>query len=430
MLKKAVKKAAKKMAKATGMAKSTGLSFENVIDSVSRLHTDLQRQATKAVNVSLTLRNWLIGAHIHEYELRGADRAKYGENLLTALAGTLTKKGVPGCDPRELYRHLRFFRFYPQILGSLTPKLQLLGINQVTQNAILGALNLKLQLLDNRQVATNQILGSVTPKLQILDNKQVAPNPKSGRKRAVSTDDDIPWHSGNEILEKLSYTHISQLVGIDDPDRRAFYEMECMKGNWSVRELKRQIGSLYFERTALSTNKAKLRKIVKQRAQIEEPRLILRDPLVFEFLGLKPSEAMQEEELEQRMLDKLQELLLELGHGFCFEGRQKRILIDGEYFFVDLVFYHRILRCHVLFELKMTDFKPDYMGQLHTYVNWYRENMMTEYDQPPIGILLCTGKSEALVKYATAGLDNQLFVSRYLANLPTQEELLRITRDE
>ena len=119
----------------------------------------------------------------------------------------------------------------------------------------------------------------------------------------------------------------------------------------------------------------------------------------------------------------------ELGHGFCFEGRQKRILVDGEYFFVDLVFYHRILRCHVLFELKTTDFKPDYMGQLHTYVNWCRENMMTEHDQPPVGILLCSGKSEALVKYATAGLDNKVFVSRYLAQLSTQEELLRITRD-
>ena len=144
------------MTKATGTAKSTGLSFENVIDSVSRLHTDLQRQATKAVNVSLTLQNWLIGAYIHEYELRGADRAKYGENLLAAVAGTLTKKGVPGCDPRELYRHLRFFRFYLQILGALPPKLQL------------------------------------------LDNRQVTSNPKSGKKRAVSTDDDIPWHSGNE----------------------------------------------------------------------------------------------------------------------------------------------------------------------------------------------------------------------------------------
>ena len=392
-----MKKSSKKKVEATKatMVANAGLSFENIVDSVSKLHTEFQRQTAKAVNVNLTSRNWLIGAYIHEYELRGADRAKYGDGLLPALASMLNQKCVPGCDARELYRHLRFFRFYPQILGTLTPKLQFLGIEQVTQNSILGSLT-----------------------------------PESGKTVATSTDDDIPRHSGDEILEKLSYSHIAQLVGIDDPYRRVFYERECMQGNWSVRELKRQIGSLNFERTGLSTNKEKLREIVKQRAEIEEPKLIIRDPMVFEFLDIKPTEAMLEEGVERRMLDKLQELLLELGHGFCFEGRQKRILIDGEYFFVDMVFYHRILRCHVLFELKMTKFKPDYIGQLNTYVNWYRENMMTEHDQPPIGILLCTEKNDVLVKYATAGLDNQLFVSRYLAKLPTHEELLRITLEE
>ena len=389
MPKKAVKKATGKN------VKKVALSFASVVASVSRLHTEFLRQATRAVNASLTLQNWLIGAYIHEYELRGADRAKYGENPVPELADTLTKRGIPGCDASSLYKYLRFFRLYPQILESVTPKLQLLDMKQVAQNAILESLT-----------------------------------PKSGKKSTNSANDGVPRHSGDEILEKLSYTHIVQLLGIDDPYKRAFYEMECMKGNWSVRELKRQIGSLYYERTTLSTNKAKLRKIVKHRAEIEEPKLIIRDPLVFEFLDIKPSEAMLEEDIEWRMLNKLQDLLLELGHGFCFEARQKRILIDGEYFFVDLVFYHRILRCHVLFELKMTDFKPDYMGQLHTYVNWYRENMMTKHDQPPIGILLCTGKSEALVKYATAGLDNKLFVSRYLAQLPTQEELLRIMREK
>jgi predicted nuclease of restriction endonuclease-like (RecB) superfamily len=370
-----------------------GLSFGNVVDSVTRLHTKFLQQATKAVNVSLTLRNWLIGAYIHEYELRGADRASYGDNILVAFAETLTAQGVPGCDNSSLYKYLRFYRFYPQISETLSPELQHLEI---------------------QGVIAHPISETLSPKSQ----------------ESTQSDDDIPRFSGREIMEKLSYSHISLLLAIDDPYRRAFYEMECMRGGWSYRELKRQIGSLYFERTALSTNKPKLREIIGRRAEIEEPKLIVRDPMVFEFLGLKPSEVMLEEDVERRMLDKLQELLLELGHGFCFESRQKRILIDGEYFFVDLVFYHRILRCHVLFDLKITGFKPDYMGQLHTYVNWYRENIMTEHDQPPIGILLCTGKSEALVKYATAGLDNQLFVSRYLAELPTKEELLRITRDE
>jgi hypothetical protein len=219
------------------------LSFANVVDSVSRLHTEFLRQTTKAVNVNLTLRNGLIGAYIHEYELRGADRAKYGENLLKELADSLTKKNVPGCDYSSLYKYLRFFRLYPQILESVTPKLQLLGINQFTRNSILGTLNLKLQLTGGSQVTRSSILGSVIPKLQSLGVKQLTskkilgpPPQKSTKNTPKNKAADIPQYSGDEILEKLSYTHIAQLVGIDDPYRRAFYEMECMKGNWSVRE--------------------------------------------------------------------------------------------------------------------------------------------------------------------------------------------------
>jgi len=277
-------------------------------------------------------------------------------------------------------------------VGSLTPQLQLLGINQVTQHSILG---------------------SLTPELVKTD--------------AITN--DIPRHSGNEILENLSYTHIAQLVGIDDPYKRAFYEMECLQGGWSVRELKRQISSLYFERTALSTNKKKLREIVKKKAELSEPRMIIRDPMVFEFLGVKPCEAMLEEEVEQRMLDRLQETFLELGHGFCFEARQKRLLIGGEHFFVDLVFYHRVLKCHVLIELKDDEFRHEHLGQLNTYVSGYKKNMMAKGNEPPVGILLCTGKNETLVEYALAGMSNKLFVSRYLAQLPTREELLRITQE-
>jgi len=242
--KKLTKKAVKKTSKRTeNIVLKAGLSFGSVVDSVSRLHTEFLRQATHAVNVSLTLRNWLIGAYIHEYELRGADRAKYGENPVPELADALTKRGIPGCDQRELYRHRQFFRLYPQILGALTPKLQVHGMAGFMKDRIFQSLLGKLQLLDNKQVTQNSILGSLTPEL--------------------TEDDDIPHHSGDEILEKLSYTHIAQLVGIDDPYKRVFYEMECLRGGWSVRELKRQISTLYFERTALSTNKAKLREIVK-----------------------------------------------------------------------------------------------------------------------------------------------------------------------
>jgi YhcG PDDEXK nuclease domain len=160
-------------------------------------------------------------------------------------------------------------------------------------------------------------------------------------------------------------------------------------------------------------------------AEPAEPRLAVRDPYIFEFLGLKPKEVMSESHLEDQLLDKLQEFLLELGHGFCFEARQKRILIGSTHGFVDLVFYHRILKCHVLIELKLEAFSHENIGQLNTYVSWYAKNMKAKGDNPPVGILLCTQKDHALVEYALAGMDNQLFVSKYQLHLPAREQLQR-----
>lgn len=190
-----------------------------------------------------------------------------------------------------------------------------------------------------------------------------------------------------------------------------------------MRELKRQISSLYFERTGLSKNKKKLSEKTQKTAELLEPGFVVRDPYVFEFLGLKSKEVMSESVLENSLLDKLQDFLLELGHGFCFEARQKRISIGDEYFFVDLVFYHRVLKCHVLIELKVDDFKHEYLGQLNTYVNYYQKNETEEGDNRPIGILLCTKKNHALAEYALAGMNNKLFVSKYQVELPKKKEM-------
>jgi len=233
-----------------------------------------------------------------------------------------------------------------------------------------------------------------------------------------------------KLLSHLSYSHFELLVEIDDPLKRTFYEVECLRGNWSVRELKRQVASLYFERSGLSKDKKKLAELVRKGIVTETSALDIRDPYVFEFLGLKPKEVMGESDLEDSLLDKLQDFLLELGRGFCFEARQKRILIGGKYYFVDLVFYHRILRCHVLIELKVDEFTHEHLGQLNTYVSWYRENEMAEGDNPPLGILLCTQKNHALVKYALAGIGNRLFVSRYQLELPKKEEIERFLEAE
>ena len=347
--------------------------FEHLVEAIGQIHGELGAQASRAVNVSLTLRNWLIGCHIAEYELRGADRATYGEKLLAALAKELTRRKVSNCNRRQLYRYLRFYRFYPHIVGTLSPQIR--------------------RLLPPGSEETK--VGTPSPQF-------VTPQ--------------------ESLIERLAYSHIDLLVNIDEGTKRAFYEVESIRGNWSVRELKRQIGSLYYERSGLSRNKAKLSDLANQTAEQAESQLAIRDPYVFEFLGLKPAEVMSESHLEEQLTTRLQAFLLELGHGFCFEARQKRVVIGDEHYFIDLVFYHRVLKCHVLVELKLEKFGQENIGQLNTYVSWYRKNVMTEGDSPPIGILLCTDKNHALVEYALAGMDNNLFVSKYMLELPKKEE--------
>jgi predicted nuclease of restriction endonuclease-like (RecB) superfamily len=226
-----------------------------------------------------------------------------------------------------------------------------------------------------------------------------------------------------KMVSQLSYSHIEQLLPIQDPLKRAFYEVECIKGIWSVRELKRQINSLYFERCGMSLKPELLSEITQKNIRPATPSEMVKSVYVFEFLGLKVKDAAEEKDLETALLDHLQEFMLEMGHGFCFEYRQKRILIDDEYFFIDLVFYHRILKCHVIVELKIDAFKQEHMGQLNTYVAFYNAEVKREDDNPAIGILLCTEKGKKLVEYATAGMDQQLFVSKYLLELPKKEQL-------
>lgn len=357
--------------------KDMSLTFEQLIASIRQVHDQLAAQAGRAVNISLTLRNWAIGHYIHEYEQNGSDRAQYGERLLDRLAEQLQKSGLKRVESRELRRYRQFYQFYPQIRESVTPELNRL---------LLG--------------------GEFPPPTE----KRELPTPEL-------------HNSGRAIITKLSFTHLAELIAIEDNLKRIFYEIECMRGSWSVRELKRQIASLYYERSGLSKDKKKLAELMQSGTESAKPKLAVRDPYIFEFLGLKPSEVMSESDLEDQLLDKLQEFLLELGHGFCFEARQKRILIGDTHGFVDLVFYHRILKCHVLIELKVDEFSHQHIGQLNTYVSWYEKNIMTDGDNLPVGILLCTQKDHPLVEYALAGMDNQLFVSKYQLELPKKEEM-------
>jgi len=227
------------------------------------------------------------------------------------------------------------------------------------------------------------------------------------------------------MLLRLSWSHLVELIAIDDPWKRAFFENECLLANWSVRQLRRQIGSLLYERTGLSTNKkAVIEKARKQERQQNFTDLI-RDPYVLEFTGLAERPEYLESDLESALLTHLQSFLLELGAGFCFEARQKRITVGRQHDYIDLVFYHRILRCHVLIDLKIRPFKHGDAGQMNFYLNWWKANAMEDGDNPPLGIILCSDRDKAAVEFATAGMDQKLFVSRYLVALPSAEKLRR-----
>ena len=227
----------------------------------------------------------------------------------------------------------------------------------------------------------------------------------------------------NRLFYRIPATHLIILSKFEDPIKRAFYEIETIKGCWTIDELDRQISTLYYERSGLSKDKEGLSKIVNQTAKSLSPKDVLHNPVSLEFLGLEQNEHVDETDIETAILNKLQKMLMELGNGFCFEARQKRLLIDEEYFKIDLVFYHRVLKCHFLVDLKIDKFKHEYASQMNMYINYYKHEIMTADDNPPIGLLLCTDYGETVVKYATGGLDPNLFVQKYHIQLPSEAEL-------
>ena len=348
-------------------------SFEELAVSVLQTHQTAQSGAIRAVNQMATLRNWLIGCYIVEYEQKGSDRAKYGDRLLKRLEECVNTKGLNV----TLFQTSRlFYNYYPQI-----------------GNLIYATASHKLQ--------TDQICA--TP-----SHKFVTP--------------------ANEILAKLSFSHIREIMTQNDLLARFFYETECIKGTWSVKELRRQISTNLYFRSGASQDPKKLLASIKP--ETTSPALAIRQPFTFEFLGLQAKDVITESDLEDALITHLQDFLLELGKGFCFEARQKRMIIDDEYYFADLVFYNRILHCNVIVELKNDEFRHEYFGQLNAYVSYYKENEMHEGDNPPVGILLCTRKGKKMVEYAIAGMDNNLFVSTYMLQLPDKATLEKFLLDE
>ena len=358
------------------------MNFEALVKHINTIQNTLQVQAAHAVNLALTSRNWLMGCYIVEFEQNGEDRAAYGEQLLKKLEQRLKTKGL---NERRFREFRRLYLVYPQLKEP---------ISQYIASQI-------------------QIRQSLTAESENGVWKLSTEHPQT----------ETWMIPADRLFNRLSSTHLNTISGIENPVKGAFYEMETMRGCWSVKELERQIASLYYERSGLSKNKEALSALVQQQATLLQPKDVINTPVTLEFLGLNERALVTENDLEQSILDNLQRFLLEMGHGFCFEARQKRILIDEDYFFTDLVFYHRILKCHVIVELKIDKFRHEYASQLNMYLNYFKAEVMQSDDNPPIGILLCTEKGDTLVKYATAGLDPNIFVQKYMIELPTEEEI-------
>ena len=352
------------------------MKFQDLLQSITNTHTTLQAKATQSVNQFLTIRNWCIGAYIVEYEQNGNDRAKYGTKLFSTLAKKLTS--IKGLGSATHFKRFRtFYQTYPNFGQVLVEQEQYL------------------------------LPASIRPSVMVeLENTE---------------DEEIDYTK--LLLQRISFTHLSILMTIEDVKKRRYYEMLTLKTTPSVRELQRQINTLSYERLGLSTDKELSFEKIKQAIAVQTPQDAIKDMYVFEFLGLSSQQFFDENDLESALITHLQDFILELGNGFCFEARQKRILIGEEYFFIDLVFYHRLLKCHILIELKVDKMQVGHIAQLQTYLNYYQEEIKEENDNPPIGILLVTDKNEALVRYAMPTQNNDLFISKYKVQLPTEEEL-------
>jgi predicted nuclease of restriction endonuclease-like (RecB) superfamily len=344
--------------------------YDRIRDILESVRTGVAR----TVNTAQVLSNWLIGREIVEEEQRGQHRADYGESLLTNLAQKLKQDFGRGYSYSNLKYTRQFYLAFPQLL-----------VPQEKGHAVRGESWLSFEL------------------------------------KALSSP-SLNWQPGR-IHPNLSWTHYRTLVKVDNLDARAFYEIESLKNNWSSRELERQINSLLFERLAKSTDKQGLMQLATQGQIIQKPADVFKDPFVIEFLGLPESPRLVESDLETALIENLQTFLLELGKGFAFVKRQERITLEGDHFYIDLVFYHTILKCYIVIDLKVGKLTHSDLGQIQLYVNYYDQERLTTGDNPTLGLILCSDKNDAVVKYTLGTEQQQIFASRYQLYLPTEAEL-------
>lgn len=342
-----------------------------------------RNQAARSVNTAQVVANWLIGREIVEDEQRGQHRADYGARLLAGLSSQLSVDFGRGYSVDNLEAFRQFYIDYPQLISE----------------------------------TVSRKLGHAGP----VDGNSDTPSRNSA---------DPDWVPG-VLHAGLSWSHYRALLRIGRSEARAFYEIEAIRNAWSVRELSRQTASLLYDRLARSKDKKGLMQLATQGHEVLQPVDALKDPVVMEFLGLPASSKLVESRLEQALVSNLQTFLLELGRGFAFVSRQERITVDGDHFYIDLVFYHTVLKCFVLIDLKVGKLTHGDLGQLQFYVNYYDRERRTEGDNPTLGLILCPDKNDAVVRYTLGEQQaRNIFASRYQLHLPTEEELQQELRRE
>ena len=350
-----------------------------VLDIVQAART----QAARSVNTAQVVANWLVGREIVEDEQQGKRRAGYGARVLAELSSRLTAELGRGYSVDSLEAFRQFYIDYPLLIS------------------------------------------------ETASRKLVAPVVEGNNSDTLSRNSvAVDWTPG-VLHANLSWSHYRHLLRVGRVQARAFYEIEAIRNAWSVRELSRQTASLLYDRLAKSKDQKGLMRLAVKGHEVVQPIDVLKDPVVMEFLGLPASPKLIESELEQALVSNLQTFLLELGKGFAFVSRQERITVDGDHFYIDLVFYHTVLKCYVLIDLKVGKLTHGDLGQLQFYVNYFDSERRTEGDNPTLGLILCPDKNDAVVRYTLGEQQaRNIFASRYQLHLPTEEELQQELRRE
>ncbi|MDQ8206960.1 PDDEXK nuclease domain-containing protein [Coraliomargarita sp. SDUM461003] len=363
--------------------------MEHLVSLFQSTQQVLQKQAVRAVDSSLVVRNWLFGWYLVEFENADAERSElYGKHLIDDLSKRLNQTGLKGISPTNLRRFREFFLSYQKIQQTLS-----------------------VESLKPVDIAASEPSNALPSEIsQTLSDQSLRKLPQNALRQIAAR---FP----------LSWSHYVALLSVSNPDERSFYEIESTANDWSLRELKRQINSSLFERLALSRDKDQLKALAQQGQIVEQAADLVKNPYVLEFLGLDERTAYSENELETAIIDKLEHFLLELGKGFLFEARQKRFTFDEDHYFIDLVFYNRLLRCYALIDLKIGEITHQDLGQMQMYVNYYDRHVKTDAEAPTIGIVLCKRKKDALVEI-TLPKDSNIHASEYKLYLPSKDELI------